>query len=134
MTAEENKELLRRGYIAWATFDEETFVACTAPTWRDLDGAGNEVDNRDNAVANMRRHRVAFPDQRLEFHDILGDGELVATFCTLTATHTGKYFDVEPTGRAVRSHSLAIHRVVDGQVVESRTMYDGPGFLAQLKR
>jgi SnoaL-like polyketide cyclase len=47
---------------------------------------------------------------------------------------TGKYFDVEPTGREVRSHSLAIHRVVDGQVVESRTMYDGPGFLAQLKR
>jgi hypothetical protein len=87
MSTEENKELLRRGYMAWATFDEETFVACTAPTWRDLDGAGNELDDRDNAVANMRRHRVAFPDQRLEFHDILGEGELVASFCTLTATH-----------------------------------------------
>jgi predicted ester cyclase len=134
MSAEANKELLRRGYIAWATFDEETFVACTAPTWRDLDGAGNEVDNRDNAVAVMRRHRVAFPDQRLEFHDILGEGELVATFCTLTATHTGKYFDVEPTGREVRSHSLAIHRVVDGQVVESRTMTDSPGFRDQVTR
>jgi predicted ester cyclase len=134
MSTEENKELLRRGYLAWATFDEETFVAGTAPTWRDLDGAGNEIDNRDTAVANMRRHRVAFPDQRLEFHDILAEGELVATFCTITATHTGKFFDVEPTGRELRWHSLAIHRVVDGQVVESRTMSDGPGFLAQVTR
>jgi predicted ester cyclase len=80
----------------------------------------------------MRRHRVAFPDQRIEIHQIFGEGDFVSTFVTVTATHTGRYFDVEPTGREVRFHFLAIHRVFDGQVIESRTMSDSPGWYHQV--
>jgi predicted ester cyclase len=123
---------VRRALIAWVTFDEATFVECVDPTWRDYDGAGNVVDTVDNAVADMRRHRVAFPDQRIEIHQIFGEGDLVATFTAVTATHTGTYFDVEATGREVRLDFLAIHRVVDGLVAASRTMSDSPGFHAQV--
>ncbi len=80
----------------------------------------------------MRRLRVAFPDQRIEIHDIFGEGDRVATFVTLTATHTGTYFDVEATGREIRLHFLSIHRVVDGRVVESRTMSESPGYYEQV--
>jgi predicted ester cyclase len=132
ISTEENKTVVRRGLTAWVTFDEGTFVECTDPNWRDYDGAGNAVDNLEKALADLRRHRVAFPDQRIEIHQILGEGDLVSSFVTVMATHTGRYFDVEPTGREVRLHFLAIHRVVDGQVLESRTMSDSPGFYHQV--
>jgi predicted ester cyclase len=132
MSTEENKALLRRALIAWVTFDEATFAESLDPNWRDHDCAGNVVDTLDNGLADMRRHRVAFPDQRTEIHEVFGEGDLVATFSTITATHTGTYFDVEPTGREVRLHFLAIHRIADGHIAESRTMSDSPGFYEQV--
>jgi predicted ester cyclase len=80
----------------------------------------------------MQRVRVAFPDQRIEIDQIFGEGDMVATLVRLTATHTGTYFDVEPTGQEVRSNTLSIHRVADGRTVESWSMSDAPGYYQQL--
>jgi predicted ester cyclase len=128
----EIKALVRRGWIAWATGDEAALTECLAPGWREYDGDGNVTDNLDGALAEMRLHRRPFPDKRLEIQHILGEGDLVAMLVTARATHTGRYFDVEPTGREVRTHMLTINRVVDGRLAESWTMYGGPGFYEQL--
>jgi predicted ester cyclase len=131
-STEANKELLRRGWIAWATFDEATFTEDLDPNWRDHDLYGNVIDTPERAVAMMRRLRVAFPDQRIEIREIFGEGDLVATLVTMTATHTGTYYDLEPTGREIRENTLSIHRVVDGRVVESWSTSDSPGRYQQI--
>jgi predicted ester cyclase len=131
-TTEANKEMLRRGWIAYATFDEAAFLKDLDPNWRDHDLAGNVTDTPERALALMRRMRVGFPDQRIEIREIFGEGDLVATLVTLTATHTGTYGDLEPTGREIRSTTLSIHRVVDGRVAESWSISDSPGPYEQI--
>jgi predicted ester cyclase len=132
MSTEANKTLLRRGWIAWARFDEATFIEGSDPTWRDHDLEGNVIDTLDTALATMRRFRVAFPDQRIEIRELFGEGDLVATLVTTTATHTGTYHDLEPTGRQIRDNMLSIHRIVDGRVAESWTASDSPGPYEQI--
>lgn len=51
----------------------------------------------------MALHRVAFPDKHTEIHEIVADDEIGACFCTVTATHTGRYFDVEAIGKRLLS-------------------------------
>jgi predicted ester cyclase len=131
-STEANKDLLRRGWIAWANFDEATFTEGLASNWRDHDLDGNVIDTPERAIAGMRRFRVAFPDQRIEIREIFGEGDLVATFVTMTATHTGSYYDLEPTGREIRVNWLSIHRVVDGRVAESWSTSDSRGPYEQI--
>jgi hypothetical protein len=72
---EANKALAARAWVAWATFDEAAFVECLDSNWHEYDGDGNIVDTLDDALALMRRLRIAFPDQRLEIQHLFGEGD-----------------------------------------------------------
>lgn len=50
----------------------------------------------------------------------------------MTATHTGRYLDVEPTGKQVRIVEMMIHRMRDGRIAESWEVTYGAGFYEQL--
>ncbi|MHB1265193.1 MAG: ester cyclase [Gemmatimonadaceae bacterium] len=60
----------------------------------------------------------AFPDLRAEYRQHLAEGERVAIHWTLTGTHTGPFFGLAPTGKAVRFQNVAIARVVEGRIVQ----------------
>jgi predicted ester cyclase len=50
----------------------------------------------------------------------------------VTATHTGKYFDAEPTGKRLVVQEMMFNRVRDGRVAETWAMTAGPGFYRQI--
>ena len=75
---------------------------------------------------------MAFPDKHTEIHQIVADDEMVGCICTVSATHTGRYFDVEPTGARVVVHEMMFNRVRDGRVATTWAMTAGPGFYEQL--
>jgi len=80
----------------------------------------------------MELHRSAFPDKHTEIHDIVADDELVACRCTVSATHTGKYFDADPTGKPVIVREMMFNRVREGRLCETWAMTDGLGFYEQI--
>jgi len=49
-----------------------------------------------------------------------------------TATHTGKCFDLEPTGKTLRSHEISIHRIAGGRIAETFQETATAGFYMQL--
>ena len=75
-------------------------------------------------------HR-AFPDTRHTIEDLVAEGDRVVARITARGTHTGELFGHAPTGRVVTQTSIAIYRVVDGQIVE-RWAEQGGGVLDQL--
>lgn len=80
----------------------------------------------------MEFHRVAFPDKHTEIHLIVADDNLVACHCTVTATHTGMYFDLEPTGRRVVVHEMMFNRIEGGLLAETWAITSGAGFYKQI--
>lgn len=126
-----NVELLRRAWAAYDRGDEEGFAACLSDDWREYDTQGNYGTLEDER-RTMRLHRVAFPDKRTEIHRIVANADLVACQCSTSATHTGRYLDLEPTGKRVLIHEMMFNRVRDGRLCETWAITDGPGFYEQI--
>jgi steroid delta-isomerase-like uncharacterized protein len=76
--------------------------------------------------------RGAFPDLRAEVHDMLVDGDKVATRKTFHGTHDGEFMGIAPTGGAVSWDVIDIVRHRDGKLVEHWNVVDAYGLMHQL--
>jgi hypothetical protein len=92
-----NIELLRR---AWAAYDKETWRRSPpglTDDWRESGPRGPEAGfgTLEDERRTMELHRVAFPDKHTEINTAVADDDVVGCHCTVTATHTGTYLDLE---------------------------------------
>ena len=126
-----NSDLLRRAWAAYDRGDEEGFAACLTEDWREYDSAGNDA-TLDNERETMRQHRIAFPDKHTEILRIVADDEFVACHGRTSATHTGQYLDLAPTGRTVHVDEMMFNRVREGKLCETWALVEGKGFYEQL--
>ena len=67
---------------------------------------------------------TAFPDVAIKIDRISAAGEWVIVEAASTATHSGPFMGVPPTGRTVTSHVCCLIRVRDGKMVEETVYYD----------
>jgi predicted ester cyclase len=129
--AEAKKDVVRRAWAAYDQGHEDAFLACLAENWKEYGGDGADSGTAQTVLSSMRLHRSAFPDKKTTIAQWVVEGDLVVARSVTTATHKGRYIDVEPTGKQLRTHEISIHRVVDGKIVE--TWYEsGGGFYRQL--
>lgn len=128
---ETNKSVVRAAWAAYDRGDAEAFAACLADGWREHDwrGGGTTIDDERQA---MSIHRVAFPDKHTEVLLAIAEDDWVCARTLTTATHLGRYFDLEPTGRQVRLNEISLHRIEGGRIAETWALIDGPGFYEQI--
>ena len=74
----------------------------------------------------------SFPDLHVTIEDIIAEGDKVWVRLKETATHTGEYRGIAPTGKKLSYMVVAIWRIVDGKCVEGWIVYDQMDFLKQL--
>jgi len=67
---------------------------------------------------------TAFPDVAIKIERINAAGEWVIVEASSTATHSGPFMGVPPTGRTVASHVCCLIRMRDGKMVEETVYYD----------
>lgn len=129
-----NAQLLRRAWAAYDRGDVEGFAACLADDWREYgpEGDGGGFATLEDERPTMATHRAAFPDKHTDIHQIVADDEIVACYCTVSATHSGPYFDLQPTGKRLVVHEMMFNRVRDGRLAATWAMTAGPGFYEQL--
>lgn len=60
---------------------------------------------------------AAFPDIAFSIERQLAEGDSVATYGLLRATHTGALMGIAPTGKRVEVQYLSLNRVAEGKVV-----------------
>lgn len=76
--------------------------------------------------------REIFPDMTIMIEDMVTAEERVAVRWTMTGTHQGEMFGVEPTGRQVKLSAIEINRFEEGKLIETWTQSDQLGLLKQL--
>ena len=99
--------------------------------------APNYVDhtnqlNREGAKQFYTLMFKAFPDYNRMIEDILAEGDKVWVHSTTTATHTGEFRGVAPTGKKVIITGVNIYRIFDGKMVEGWSVTDTTNLLKQL--
>ena len=76
--------------------------------------------------------RDAFPDRVDVMEQVIADGDRVGLLFRVTATHTGPFFGIAPTGRKIDVYEIAWLRIKDGQMIEGWFMMDETALLKQL--
>jgi hypothetical protein len=75
---------------------------------------------------------AAFPDLHFEIEQMIAEGALVSTRCTMHGTHTGPWLGVAPTNREVSVRMVVTQRIAGGQIVEDWVLVESLGLFQQL--
>jgi steroid delta-isomerase-like uncharacterized protein len=87
---------------------------------------------RDGVRQSVLLLREAFPDAVHTIDDQIAEGDKVMTRLTTRATFTGECLGYQPTGQVIQISGIAVHRVVDGRLVEHWAHMDMAGFMQQI--
>jgi predicted ester cyclase len=82
------------------------------------------------AIVNL--FHSAFSNMDWHCDDLIAEGDKVVARTTFTATHTGDFFGIPPTGKEVAIAGVHIARLKDGKVVEHWGSNDDLGMMRQL--
>jgi predicted ester cyclase len=129
---QDNAKLLEEFVAAFAAGDEESLrrlvdadiVDHTPPP-----GAAPGIDGLLNAVAG---YREGFPDLRISLDKVVADGDAIVGYGRITGTHTGSFFGIPSTGRAVDFGYIDIYTVRDGRLCDSWHLEDIAGLTRQV--
>jgi steroid delta-isomerase-like uncharacterized protein len=75
---------------------------------------------------------AAFPDLRVEIHDLVADDDLVTFRSTMSGTSKGPLMGAAPTGNRIEIASMVFLRIRDGRIVERWEQMDLLGLMLQL--
>jgi steroid delta-isomerase-like uncharacterized protein len=73
-----------------------------------------------------------FSDDEVAVNDMIAEEDKVVVRWTWSATHTGEFMGIPPTGRQIAVAGISIHRFADGKFVESWVNYDSLDMMQQL--
>ncbi|MCC7487587.1 MAG: ester cyclase [Burkholderiales bacterium] len=76
--------------------------------------------------------RKAIPDRVDVIEEVIAEGDRVGLLFRVTGTHTGGFFGIEPAGRGIDVHEVALLRIVDGRMVEGWFMMDEIALMKQM--
>jgi steroid delta-isomerase-like uncharacterized protein len=85
---------------------------------------GVELKGLDQLEGQVRGHRQAFPDWTEKVQQMVAEGDLVVTRFISTGTNKGSFAGNPPTGKQIQINEVAIHRIVDGKIVEQWVIPD----------
>jgi steroid delta-isomerase-like uncharacterized protein len=132
-TLEENKALVRRIVDEVINRGEmESFDELVATDYVDL-AEGEQPVGREEYRELIAETRAALPDLEMTIEGEVAEGDTVAIRFRASATHSGEFLGVPPTGRRLEWVGMGWLRIRDGQIVERRNVTDVHGLLEQVK-
>lgn len=68
--------------------------------------------------------KLGFPDLKIKFDDILGDGDKVMCKFTVTGTHKESFLNIPATGKKIEYEEVNIVRLRDEKIIEHWALAD----------
>ena len=132
MSAEENKELVRR-------FVEEFWNEGNAAAADELMAVDAEIHMPTGELVDLDglkgfagAFRGSFPDWHATFEELIAEGDRVAERWSGRGTHRGELQGIAPTDRRVEVPGSVFYRIADGKIAEFRGQLDMMGLMRQL--
>ena len=119
MGVEENKEVVRRYWDELNKGNLDYMDESFTDNFVNYRIEGTTLDKKGYKELN-RSLLYSIPDLHAAVHDIIGEGDVVAFYFTLTGTWEKEYRDNPPTGKPVSFTEAYFARVKDGKITELR--------------
>ena len=131
MSTENNKSLVRHMMDWWVKGDLNVIDELMSPDFVCHTASGETV-GRDAQRQRLAAFLSMFSDRLLTIDELIGEVDKVAMRYTWEATHRGEAFGIAPTGKRVKSSTIAIYRVAVGKIAEEWEEHDTQGLFQQL--
>jgi len=136
VSLEENKAIIRSLYEAFNKHNPDLLDGIMSPDFVDAPNTPFEL----RGLASYKRFEATFikgfPDYQDAIEDIIAEGDRVWVLGRVTGTHTGKWeflgITFAPTGKKITWTAVNMFRIVDGKIVERKSVRDMSDFLKQL--
>jgi predicted SnoaL-like aldol condensation-catalyzing enzyme len=76
--------------------------------------------------------RTAFPDLKFTVDKMVGEGNQVVIYSTMTGTNTGSFMGMKPTGKSIKVEAFDLVRIENGKMVEHWGVTDNNAMMMQL--
>jgi steroid delta-isomerase-like uncharacterized protein len=133
MSTEQNKAIVRRIYDELLNQENKAIIdevyADNVIIHDPFMGTASGVDAFKQLLGMFD---TAFPHHRVKVEQILAEGDYVSVLHTHTATHTGPFMNMPPTGKQVTVNGIELFRLKNGQIVEFWRKDDDVSLLMQL--
>ena len=132
MENEENEALVRHFYKELDAgnldaVDEAFDAACV------MHYPGNvTLHSPEGYKSNMDPFLTGLPDFEHVVDDIFSVGDKVVVRFTITATHTGEFAGLTPTGKKISFTVMAVFRIDEDKIAEMWVEYDALSLMQQL--
>jgi predicted ester cyclase len=105
----------------YADGDADGLLECLTEDWVLHEEEGSAT-SREVIAEITRSHAESFPEKTFEFLQEVIDGNHVAHHVTFALVHSGRYRDLEPTGKRVVLAEMIFHRFENDLIAESWRM------------
>jgi predicted ester cyclase len=129
---EKNMALVRRFLEAQAKGDLDTLEELLAPDFVDRSLLPGQEPSREGYKQQVAEQIAALSEVRCIIEDQLAKGEKVVTRITWRSIHDrGQYFGLMPRDKEIVVTSMAMHRIVGGNIAEEWSEGSGSAEVAQ---
>jgi C-1 hydroxylase len=133
MSSEENKAIIRRLIDAFNKHNVALLDDLMAPDFFDNNFQLRGLDNFKKFETMFIK---GFPDYSETIEDLIAEGDKVCVYLKVTGTHTGDWnlfgTTLPPTGKKITYSVINIWRIVDGKVIERKSVRDMLDFLKKI--
>jgi predicted ester cyclase len=117
--SERNKSLTRRFYDEVLNKKKlEVVDELCAPGIIDHGALPGQRPGAQGVKEALTQWLRAFPDLKVNIHEVIAEGNVVATRLTGEGIHKGTFLGAAPTGKKVTFHAIEMIRVEDGKAAE----------------
>ena len=132
MSAEENKAVIRRFVEGLSTQSFDTIATVLGPEYTNyMPGAPGPLKG-DTVKPVFDEFFTAFPDMQVDVHEMVAEGDTVATRYTIHATHRGPFQGLPPTGKRITVAGASFYHVKNGKIVDDYPGFDALSLMQQL--
>ena len=120
MSTQQNKDIIRRYFEKVVNqIDRRTAEEIVAPNLVfNSPYTAQPVRDRESFLQMLTAVHTALQGFQLVDHDILAEGDRVASRWTVNGTHQGELGGMPPSGKKLTISGLSIYRIADGKIVE----------------
>ena len=136
MSLEENKAIVRRLIEAFNKHNVALLDEFIATDFVDAPNTPFELRGLEKYKEFEANFIKGFPDFKETIEDIIAEGDKVWVLEKVTGTHKGEWnafgITLAPTGKKITFTAVWIYRIVDGKIVERKSVVDMLDFFNKL--
>lgn len=133
MSVEQNKAAVKRFYDEVVNQARmELIDDLVAPNFVEHEQFPGLTNDREGVKQFFEIMRKAFPDLRIDAHDLLAEGDKVVARATMSGTHQGEFMGVPATGRKISVAVIDLVQLEQGKDVAHWGLTDTMSMLQQI--